>query len=100
MSRQNFKTLEHLSVMKLPTELQALQRHEHLRLTHEHLPVTETVDILVDEILAIWNRAFISTQLRKNVKRTLLQNKNSLINRYNVLKRKTKKGNCIDLSCF
>ena len=92
MSRQNFKTLEQLSVMKLPTELQALQRHEHLRLTHDHLPVTETVDILVDEILAIWNRAFISTQLRKNVKRTLLQNKNSLINRYNVLKRKAKKG--------
>ena len=100
MSRQNFKTLEHLSVMKLPTELQALQRHEHLRLTHDHLPVTETVDILVDEILAIWNRAFISTQLRRNVKRTLLQNKNSLINRYNVLKRKAKKGQCIDLSCF
>ena len=50
---------------------------------------------------------FISTQLRKNVKRTLLQNKNSLINRYNVLKRKAKvlkrkakKGQCIDLSCF
>ena len=44
MSRQNFKTLEHLSVMKLPTELQALQRHEHLRLTHDHLPDTENVD--------------------------------------------------------
>ena len=65
-----------------------------------HLPVTVTADILVDEILAIWNRAFISTQLRKNVKRNLLQNKNSLINRYNVLKRKAKKGQCIDLSCF
>ena len=100
MSRQNFKTLEHLSVMKLPTELQALQRHEHLRLTHDHLPVTDTVDILVDEILAIWNRAFISTQLRKNVKRTLLQNKNSLINCYIVLKKKAQKGQCIDLSCF
>ena len=73
MSRQNFKTLEHLSVKKLPTELQVLQRHKHLRLTHDHLPVTETVDILVEEILAIWNRAFISTQLRRNVKRTITQ---------------------------
>ena len=49
--------------------------------------ISESADRLILEITNIWNRAYISVKVTRNIKRLLLKSKNSLINHYNSMKR-------------
>ena len=64
--------LEHLPGNRLLTELQMLQRFEHMRnnnLTNEH--VSSSIDTLIKEISTIWNKAYIPIKLDRSIKRKL-----------------------------
>ena len=49
--------------------------------------ISESADRLILEITNIWNRAYIGVKVTRNIKRLLLQSPNSLINRYNSMKK-------------
>jgi len=49
--------------------------------------ISESADRLILEITNIWNKAYISVKETRNIKRLLLVSKNSLINRYNSMKK-------------
>ena len=100
MSRQQFKISEHLPGNRLPTCLQVLQRYEYIRTFNCKEKITESVDKLIKEIIAIWNKAYIPFQEEKGIKRKLLTSQNSLINRYSSMKRNEKNAHCMNLSCF
>ena len=93
MSRQ-FKMLEHLPGNRLPTDLQVLQRYEHIRyhnLTKES--VNYSIETLIKEISIIWNKAHIPIQANKNIKRKFLKT----LNHYKVLKTKGTDFSCLEV---
>ena len=95
MSR-NLKMLEHLPGNRLPTELQVLQRYEHIRKNNNtNELVSSLIDSLIKEISTIWNKAYIPIQAEKNIKRKL----NGIIKRYDNKKKNVKKS-YFDLSSF
>ena len=66
MSRK-LKMLEHLPGNRLPTELQVLQRFEHMRKNNNtNELVSSLIDTLIKEISTIWNKAYIPIQSEKN----------------------------------
>ena len=90
------KMLEHLPGNRLPTELQVLQRFEHMRNNNNtNELVSSLIDTLVKEISTIWNKAYIPIKLEKNIKRKL----KNIIERYNT-KKKNVKNSYFDLSSF
>ena len=95
MSR-NLKMLEHLPGNRLPTELQVLQRYEHIRKNNNtNELVSSLIDSLIKEISTIWNKAYIPIQAEKNIKRKL----NGIIKCYDNKKKNVKKS-YFDLSSF
>ena len=90
------KMLEHLPGNRLPTELQVLQRFEHMRKNNNtNELVSSLIDTLIKEISTIWNKAYIPIQSEKNIKRKL----DCIIKRYNSKKKNVKKS-YFDLSSF
>ena len=90
------KMLEHLPGNRLPTELQVLQRFEHMRNNNNtNEVVSSLIDTLIKEISSIWNKAYIPIMLEKNIKRKL----KNIIERYNS-KKKNVKYSYFDLSSF
>ena len=73
-----------------------LFRYEFIRQNSEE-EISETVNIIIQEILDIWNKAYIQTMDMKHIKRKLLHSKKSLINRYKNMKRHVER---IDFSKF
>ena len=55
--------------------------------------ISESADRLILEITNIWNKAYISVKETRNIKRLLLESKNSLINRYNSMKKHSERMN-------
>ena len=55
--------------------------------------ISESADRLILEITNIWNKAYISVKETRNIKRLLLVSKNSLINRYNSMKKHSERMN-------
>ena len=70
MSRQ-IKILENLPGNRLPTTLQILQRYECIRKSDCTSKATEIYELLVQEVLAIWNKAYIPSMEKRNIKRKL-----------------------------
>ena len=87
MSRNLIKLLEHLPQNRLPTCLQVVQRFECIRTNHREEGISMSVDRLIQEIIDIWNKAYIPVMNERNIKRKLYDSKKSLINRYNSMKR-------------
>ena len=70
MSRQ-IKILENLPGNRLPTTLQILQRYECIRKSDCTSKATEIYELLVQEVLTIWNKAYIPSMEKRNIKRKL-----------------------------
>ena len=96
MSRKLFIMLEYLPQNKLPTSHQVLQRYEYMR-TNSKDTKSMSVNKLIDEIIYIWNKAYIPVMEKNHIKRKLLNSKKSTINRYIQMK---KHKDRIDLSIF
>ena len=60
MSRQRI-LLDNLPGNRLPTTLQVLQRYEWIRKSNTNSETNEIIDLIIEEVLAIWNKAFIPT---------------------------------------
>ena len=71
MSRQRTKLLESLPGNRLPTTLQVLQRFEWIRKSNSNSENNEIIDLLIEEILVIWNKAYIPTMVKRNIKTKL-----------------------------
>ena len=76
VSRQIVKILENLPGNRLPTTLHVLQSYECIRKSDCTSKADEIYDLLVEEILAIWNKAYIPTMEKWNIKRKLDDIKN------------------------
>ena len=87
MSRNLIKILELLPQNKLPTCLQVVQRFECIRTNYREEEISMSVDRLIQEIIDIWNKAYIPVMETQNIKRKLFDSKKSLINRYKNMKR-------------
>ena len=59
MSRQKVKILENLPWNRLPTTIQVLQRYEWIRILDCTSKATEIYELLVQDILPLWNKAYI-----------------------------------------
>ena len=71
MSRHQVKLLEHLPVNRLPTSLQVLQRYEFFRKSNPTEKASVIYDILIKEMVSIWNKAYIPIMKEQNIKRKL-----------------------------
>ena len=71
MSRQSVKLLENLPGNRLPTNLQLMQRYECIRKSYCNINTTDICEILVEEVLAIWNKAYIPVMEKRNIKKKL-----------------------------
>ena len=60
MSRQRI-LLDNLPGNRLPTTLQVLQRYEWIRKSNTNSETNEIIDLIIEEVLAIWNKAYIPT---------------------------------------
>ena len=71
MSRQRVKILEHLPGNRLLSTKQVLQRYEYIRKSNCTSKATEIYELLIQEVLAIWNKAYIPVMEKRNVKKKL-----------------------------
>ena len=71
MSRQSVKLLENLPGNRLPTNLQLMQRYECIRKSNCNTNTTDICEILVEEVLAIWNKAYIPAMEKRTIKKKL-----------------------------
>ena len=71
MSRNLIKLLELLPQNKLPTCLQVVQRFECIRTNYREEEISMSVDRLIQEIIDIWNKAYIPVMDTRNIKRKL-----------------------------
>ena len=65
MSRQ--RILDNLRGNRLPTTLQVLQRYEWIRKSNTNSETNEIIDLIIEEVLAIWNKAYIPTKYQEKV---------------------------------
>ena len=80
MSRQSVKLLENLPGNRLPTNLQLMQRYECIRKSNYNTNTTDICEILVEEVLAIWNKAYIPVIEKRNIKKKLVDIQKKYIN--------------------
>ena len=71
MSKQRVKILEHLPGNRLPTTQQVLQRYECIRKSNCTSKATDIYELIIQEVLAIWNKAYIPVMEKRTVKRKL-----------------------------
>ena len=59
-----------------------MQRYEYIRKSNCNTNTTDICEILVEEVLAIWNKAYIPVIEKRNIKKKLVDiQKNILVSR-------------------
>ena len=72
MARQHIKILEHIPENRLPTSLQVFQRYEYIRKFNPSEETSVIYDIVIKEVISIWEKSYIPTMEEQNIKRKLI----------------------------